>query len=222
MSERLQRYVLWLLAVTLVVGTGLALKYARGYRPAAGFAFSGPPALPGDVALRFNTVKVIGRKDNRRAWILKAGRVDTTRSRSRVDFSGNVEATLLNQECPRATFTAPQATYDVGAKVLVAAGQVACVVQPATGTGSRTSIDSRRPLRIEANQVVWNVGSQTVACPGTVRVTLPDLTVTGDDLTVDLRTREHSVKRFHATLTLTDDSGSRLPAIVNALKGLLP
>ena len=217
MSERLQRYLLWFLAIGLVVGTGLALRYARGYRPVAGFSFSGPPPLPGDVSLQFDKVRVVGRRDHQKAWTLMAGRVATTRTRSRVDFSGGVEATLIEQGKPRATFSSPQATFDVGAKTLVAAGQVVCVVQPAANAGSHAA-----PLRVEANQVVWNVGSRMVSCPGPVKINLSDLTVSGNDLTVDLRTREHSMKQFHAQLTLNDNRESALPAAVGALQGLLP
>lgn len=219
MSERLQRYLLWFLALTLVLGTGLALKYVRGYRPVAGYAFVNPSELPGDIALRFENVRAVGRSNNQRAWVLTAKRIDTTRTRSRIDFSGGVEATLLDQGVPRAVFHAPQATFDSGAKLLVAAGQIDCTVRPAKSGGGPQIGDAGKPLHFETTQVIWNVGSRTVMCPGTVEVETPGLQVRGVNLTVDLRTREHSLKQFQATMTLNDDASSDLP---RTLKGLIP
>src|SRR5262245_16387438 len=111
MSERAQRLLLWTLAAALVAGTAFSLRFARGYRAVAGLA-PVTPGLPPNVILRLGGIRTEGRRDGRRAWTLRADRVDTTRSHDRVDFAGNVKATLLLPDGkPRATIAAPSASY---------------------------------------------------------------------------------------------------------------
>ena len=217
MSERAQRYLLWLLAVCLVGGTAVALRLARDRGNHLGFGLSTPSPLMGDIALRFNHVRVVGRRDNKRAWTVNAGRIESTRSRTRLDFAGGVEATLLDNEKPRATVTAPQATFDATARVLVAAGNLVGRVYPANRHGAGDD------LVIEAGQAIWNVGSHTLTCPGAVHAHLPNLDLRGTDFTVDLQTREHSLKRFEAEITLTGgDEASQIDPTGRFLKGITP
>lgn len=198
MSDRAQRISLWAAAVLLVVGTGLALRYARGYRPLAGLAASGP-ALPGDIALRFERISVIGRANNQPAWTLTADRIDTTRSRSRIDFSGSIKATLLRNGKSRASFTAPFATYDTGSQALQATGQLICLIRP-----PKREDDRNNELRIESSLLNWYVGSHLVACPGKVTASLPGMTVRGEQFQVDLRTRNYSLKNIAAVFLVEE------------------
>ncbi len=191
MTDRAQRIALWIIAVLLVVGTSLALRYARGYRPLAGLG-GGTPVFPADVGIRFDRITVIGRDKGRPAWTLKAGRVQTTRSRSRVDFSGGIQAALLDKGKPAATLTAPTATYDNFARALRLSGNIVCTV---------------RDLRISTGALNWDAGSNLVRCPGPVRATLRQGEVTGADLTLDLRTRTVTVRNAEANTTVEDLQG---------------
>jgi hypothetical protein len=212
-SDRLQRFLMWFFAIVLVVGTVAALRYARGYRPLAGFGYSGPSDLPADIALRFENVHVSGRRDNRKAWTIAAGQVQTTATRTRLDFSRGITATLLDNDRPRAVVTGPQATYDANAKVLVAAGQINCRIHPKAG-------QSGSDLSIDAAEVVWSVGSHVVSCPGPVQARLDGTVLSGTDLAVDLQTREQSLHNFKATVPLSDlDSGGPVGSV---LKGIAP
>ena len=92
MNDRAQRFLLWVLAVLLVGGTGLALRFARGYRPLAGL---GPgPAYPdaaaNQPALRFDKITVSGRDKGSVAWRVRAGGVEMTRERDRFVFTGGI------------------------------------------------------------------------------------------------------------------------------------
>lgn len=201
MSDRAQRIVLWCLAVLLVVGTGLALRYARGYRPLVGLTPTDASALPGDVTLRFEGIKVVGRSNNQPAWRLTADRIDTTRSRSRLDFSGNIEASLLQSGKARAIFTAPFATFDANARALQATGNLLCRVR-----SPKRLNDTKNELRIETSLLNWIVGSDLILCPGIVRATLPGVEVKGQQFQVDLRTRKYSLKNVTASFVVEEDN----------------
>lgn len=196
MSDRAQRILILLLAIGLVGGTVAALKYARGYRPLAGLGPAGPSG-PGDIGIHFQDVKVIGRKDNKRAWTLRADTVDTTRSKSRVAFQGNIRAELLEGKQVRAIVTAPQANFDVNAKVLAASGDLTCRIRP---TNPRQKDD----LVVRTDQVYWNVGAKTVLCPNTVTVTAPNASVTGRQLDINIATRDFTLTNFRADFAVEE------------------
>jgi hypothetical protein len=182
MTDRAQRIALWTTALLLVVGTGLALRYARGYRPLTGFASDGP-AFPADIGIRFDGITVIGRHKGRPAWTLKAGRVETTRSRDRFDFSGGIEAKFLEKGKPAATLTAPAATYDNLTSALRLSGDIVCRI---------------RDLRITTEALSWNSGSRLVRCPGLVRAASGRGEASGEQLTVDIRTRDFALRNVRA------------------------
>jgi hypothetical protein len=193
-TERAQRLLLWALAVALVAGTAIALRFARGYRAVAGLE-SATAGLPPNVSLRLDGIRAEGRKDNRRAWTLRADRIETTRNHDRIDFVGHIEARLLRNGAPRATITAPSASYTDVNKSLTAAGKIVVLVHSVLP-------NVKEDLRIETEKVNWNVGAREVDCPGTVRASLGDSEVTGTKLNVDLATRAYSLHDFDARFSL--------------------
>jgi hypothetical protein len=210
MSERAQQWLLWTLAVALVVGTAVALRFARGYQAVAGLA-PVTPNLPPSVLLRLDGIRAEGRRDNRRAWTLHADRVDTTRNHDRIDFAGNVGADLLLPDGkPRATITAPSASYTDFSKSLSASGKIVVLVHSVAPS-------VKDDLRIETEKVNWNVGGRQVVCPGVVSASLGGSRVVGSQLSVDMKTRELSLHRFEATFSL--DSA---PTAVRSLGELAP
>jgi len=212
-TDRLQRLIMWIAAVTLVVGTILALRFVRGYQPAAGFNYPTPGDMPANVALRFENVRVTGRKNNQPAWTLTAGKVETDRDHTTLNFSQQIAATLIDSGQPRAYITAPVATYESVARMIVAAGRIQCRVYPKSaaknGVKSTATHSSSQDLVIDANEVVWNVGTQLVTCRGPVHATEPGGTVDGDELVVNLLTQDMSVQNMHGQVSLddTDDNG---------------
>lgn len=215
MSERAQRYILWIVAALLVAGTGLALRYAKNYREqAASFVpGGGGPLLPGDVNLRFQAVRIVGRRNNQKAWTVRADRIDTTKTRNRVDFSGNIRAELIQTGKVRAQFAAPFATYDVQGQNLTAFGKLTCDVWGST--------KSKAPFHLEAGQLWWGIGTETVRCGGKVHGTAPGTNVTGDDLTINLRTRDYTLRNLNARFTI--EEGGEVPTALPGLpEGLNP
>jgi hypothetical protein len=217
-TDRLQRLIMWVIAVTVVGGTILALRYVRGYRPAAGLVFPGTTDMPANIALSFDNVRSVGRKGNKRAWTLTAGKVQTDRDHTTLNFSDHIIATLLDNGTPRAIISAPQATFDANARLLVAAGRIECTVFPKIGD-SRGIKKASSNLVMEAQEVVWNVGTHTVVCRGPVHATLDGDDLSGNDLSVDLDTRDMAMNQFHATLMLDDSSAN---SVSDTLQGLTP
>jgi hypothetical protein len=200
LSDRAQQVLIWILTILLVGGTVIALNFARGYRPLAGIP--GPSSgLPPEVALRFNQVRVIGRSKNQRSWILNADHIDTSRSRTRVDFSGKISAALLKDgKTTRATVTAGRANYDILRQKLSVSEGITCqVLGDKPGT---------IPVVIQGPDLEWEVGSQIVRSNGPVHATLDNGdTIQGDQVVVDLKTRNKSFKNVRATFYVTEDSG---------------
>ncbi len=183
MSEQAQRVVLWGLAILLVGGTSLALRYARGYRPLAGLPGADAPLLPGDVGIRFENMTVAGRDRGKPAWTIRARRVETTRGRGRISFSGGVAASLLpGKDRPAATLTASSAAYDEIRRTLSLQGDILCAV---------------RDLRVQTDTLFWDAGSRLVRCPGAIRATDRRGTLSGRDLAVNIRTREYTLRNIH-------------------------
>ena len=217
MSERAQRYVLWLVAAALVAGTGLALRYAKNYRDqAASFVpGAGGPLLPGGVDLRFQNVRIVGRKNNQKAWTVRTDRIDTTKTRNRVEFAGNIKAELWEKNQPRARFSAPFANYDTVSQSLSAYGKLTCDIW-----GADRKPSDPAPFHLQAGQLWWGVGSETVRCAGKVEATAPGANVSGDNLTINLKTRDYTLQNMNARFTI-DESGT-LPAPMSGLnEGIL-
>jgi hypothetical protein len=200
-SDRAQQVLIWILTLVLVAGTVIALNFARGYRPLAGIPETSS-ALPPEVALRFNQVRVVGRAHNQRAWLLNADHIDTTRSRTRVDFSGKISATLLKDgKTPRATVTAGRATYDILRQKLTVSDGITCRVP-----GDKTGADA---ILIKGPDLEWEVGSQIVRSIGPVQATFDGGdTIRGDQVVVDLKTRDKSFKNVRATFYVDDTDAS--------------
>ncbi len=221
MSDRAQRVLLWLFAALLIGATVYGLRYATGYRAAAGLSNTPPEMLPPDVNLRLLKVRAIGRDKGAIAWTVNAGRIDTTRSRDRLQFVGDVQATLLRGNKPHTIFTAPYAEYLTVAKRLRASaippassfnsgplgappvrqsssGEVVCTV---LGKSGRALDD----LHVTGQEAIWDVGGKTVVCPGHLKATQGTSVVEGEALTADLATKAFDVRRFHAVWTLDDE-----------------
>lgn len=214
MSDRTQQLFLWMLTIVLVGGTILALNFARGYRPLAGIP-SPSSLLPPEIGLRFNQVRVVGRSNNRPAWLLNADHIDTPRSHTRVDFSGKISATLLKDgKTPRATVTAGRASYDILRQKLSVRDGITCRVP-----GNATEPE---PLIINGPDLEWEVGSQIVRSDGPVIATFHGGdTLQGDQVVVDLKTRNRSFKNVRATFYV-DEGNSPAGVSPQILQGLNP
>jgi lipopolysaccharide export system protein LptC len=194
MPDKAQRALLWSLAVLLVVGTGLALRFARGYRPLAGLPAS-PVLTAPDVGVRFDKITMIGRENNRQAWKVVARRVETTRARSRFTFGGGVRASLSpGKDRPATTVTARDAVYDSLERRLRLGGGVVCRV---------------RSLRVETSAAEWQAGTDVVFCPSRVRATDGRSELIGERLRVNIRTRELSLQNIRARFPV--DAVGELP-----------
>ncbi|MBC8103337.1 MAG: hypothetical protein H7Z41_12230 [Cytophagales bacterium] len=215
MSDRSQQILLWLLTALLVGGTAVALKYARGYRPLAGLP-SVPSVLPPEVGLRFNDVQVVGRSNNQRAWLLSAQHIDTTRSRTNVDFSGRISATLLKDgRVARATITAGGANYDLLRKQLNVRDGIVCRV--------RDDKTGRESLVVRAPDLQWQVEGRMVHCTGPVQATLAGGdTLQGDQLVVDLKTGNKTLKNVRATFYVNEEGDASAGAPPKLLQELNP
>lgn len=220
MSDRAQRFLLWMLTIVLIGGTVYGLRYATGYRVAAGLTPAAPSLLPPDVNLRLSRVRAIGRDRGQVAWTVQADRIDTTRSRDRLQFVGNVRATLLQKGKPHTVFSAPYAEYQTVAKRLTAlgtvppaassplapsgavapalAGLVVCTVQGSQSNGRDT-------LRVETGEASWDVGGKKIVCPGHVKATRGTSVVQGDAFEADVQTRDFHVSRFSAQFEVGED-----------------
>jgi len=193
MTDRAQQAVLWILAVSLVVGAALALRFARGYRQLAGFGTIGSPTMPETVGVELNNVRIVGRDKSKKAWIVKAGRINTTRTRTRYEFVGGISAQFLRDEKPRAVVTAPQAAYEAATKTFTVSGGIVCRV---------------RDLTVKTPQVLWTVGENTLRCPGAVAANLPGEnggTMRGENVTVNLTSRNLRAQSVSGTLFIEGD-----------------
>jgi hypothetical protein len=200
MAERFQRFLLWLLAIGLVVGTAAALRYATGYRHVAGFG-TPPPNLPPNVYLRLSGITVTGRKDGKVAWIVTADRIDSSRNRDRVEFMGNIRAELLQNGQSRATLQAEKATLSEITKVLTVEGKPGGKLN-AVIRGEKATPGSE--LTVETGQLTWNIGSRQIACPGAVRMTMKDMVLEGVQLAVDLNTRAFGLKDWTGRFSIEE------------------
>lgn len=196
MSEKAQRIVLWGLAFLIVGGTILALRTARGYRPLAGLPGGGSSLLPGDIGLRLEKLTVVGRDRGRSVWIVRAGRVETTRDRNRILFFGGITASLLpSGSRPAAVLTAPSALYEERARRL-------SLPVPAGTTAPESIVCTVRDLRVTATALQWDVGSHLVRCPGAIRALDRRGTLSGSDFQVNIGTREYVLRRVHLRFPL--------------------
>ncbi len=204
MSDRTQQVLIWILTIMLVGGTIIALNFARGYRPLAGIPGTSS-ALPPEVALRFNRVRVVGRANNQRAWQLTAENIDTTRSRTQVNFSGKISASLLKDgKTVRAAVTAGRASYDLLRQKLSVSDGITCRIPDENGSADA--------VVIKGPDLEWEVGSQVIRSNGPVIATFDGGdTLQGDQVVVDMKTRNKSFKNVRATFYVEGDGASDAP-----------
>ena len=127
--------------------------------------------------------------------LLRAGRAETTRARNRVLFSEGILARVLPAGGKAgATLTARDAVYDDLAHALSLSGNIVC---------------SLPDLRIDTEQASWSAGSNVILCPSTVRASSSRGEVDGEQLTVDMRTKEFSLRNVRARF-FVDETG-KLP-----------
>ncbi len=102
------------------------LRYVKNFRAPSPFSQPTRPLLPADVGLRLSDVRLVGRTDGRRAWILTAARIEGARSRTRLTLSGGLTATPLETDgkTPQAVIQAPRAVYETQQKKISAEGGV--------------------------------------------------------------------------------------------------
>ena len=214
-SERLKAW-----STTAVVGLAIfalfaGLRYAISPHHFDSSSNNDPNRLPPNVAVRLTQSIFTGRDDQgRKSWIIHADRVDSAIDHSRIEFSGHIDATLLDSPTgkTRARVSAPTAVFTAATKTLQVGGKIVCRV-PGKGDAS--------DLHLEADTLLWNVGAKQIICPGAVHSDLPQQggTADGRDLTMDLVTHEWTLKRFHgAFLLLGDGEPGRLrPAVFSEL-----
>ncbi len=238
MTDRAQRVMLWFLTLALIGGTVYALRFASGYRAAAGYAPLSSAPLPPDVNLRLEQVEAVGRDAGRVAWTVKADRVDTTRTRDKLQFSGNVKADILQNGKPRAEFSTPFAEFMTREKRLRATNQatppslpltttaspaasiatspVLCVVHDQANTTGKVRSDD---LRMETGEVLWDVGAKTVQCPGSVKARRAGTLLTGERFEVHLDTREFQALRFRARMPMAESQADETLPSLGGLSG---
>lgn len=178
--------MLWILAILLVGGTGLALRFARGYRPLAGLSPVPPDADEfRQPALRFGKITVSGRERGRHAWRLRAGGVELTRAQDRLVFVGGVSFDKLRpapsrEKAGRAfawTLSARAAEVtgaqtgenanfsfsggDLRARLFKADGKTVAATLSSPGA-TATYANKWRTLRLSGRPVVGNVGDLRV------------------------------------------------------------
>lgn len=209
MSERLQQILIWVAAIALIVGTGIALRYAGGYRQIAGL--SPPSALPPNVGLRLNDVTAAGRRNNALAWTLKANQVDSTRDRTRVDFLGDIAIHMFTGGQERGTLTANTATYLSLNQMISVSGKVVGILRD-------PKVSRGESLRLTTDIVHWNIGARHAICPNAVTIYVKDGVVRGNQLSVDLKTRDHTMRNFAAEFTLDANSTGPLDPLGGILK----
>ncbi len=207
MSERFQQVLIWITAVLLIVGTGIALRYAGGYRQIAGITT--PTILPPSVSLRLKDVIAAGRRNNQLSWTLKADQVDSSRDRTKVDFQGNIAIKMFTDGQERGVLTADLATYLSLNQMLSVSGKVVGILRD-------TKALRGEALRLQTDTVHWNIGARHVICPNDVAITVKDGVVRGNQLSVDLKTRDQTMRNVEAEFTL---SGNDAP--LDPLGGIL-
>jgi hypothetical protein len=216
--DRLHRWGVWAAAVLLVGGTAAALKVSRGYRRPPD---ARPPIAAGPADdVEADRTRVRGYKDSRPAWVVTARKVTSDRGHARVTFSEGVEATLLDVKtgAARAVVTTSGALFVNGSQTLQATGAVTCRIPPKGTKGPKpeqAAPPSRQDMEVTAETLTWNVGAKSVTCGGKVTATLPDGNgvIEGRDLSIDLDTRDTTVKNIRARFTVRESETplSRLP-----------
>ena len=175
-----------------------------------------PNGLPGNVLVRQNRASFTGyaKGTDRPLWTLRADVVDGTSDKMRVEARGNVEAELLDAPTGkrRAVIFAPNAVFSRASNTLQVGGKVIC------------RAPGRQPgdLTVTAETLVWNVGAKQILCTGAVHATLPKNSGTADgrDLTLQLTTREWTMKTVRVSVALKPGAGDAPPSLANPLKAL--
>lgn len=203
-------------AVVFVIGWGIRNSLLPHRFDTTGTS-NDPDALPPGVGVRVKQTVFDGYDEKmRKAWTIRADVVDGGIDRSRVEFNGHIEATLFDAPTgkPRAKITAPYALFTVATKTLQVGQKIVCRV-PGTGDAG--------DLRMDAETMVWNTSAKQIVCPGAVNADLPNDTgaIKGQDMTIDLTTREWTMKKFHGAFVLKEGAGAGPPKIENPF-GKLP
>jgi hypothetical protein len=200
MTPNASRLLLSLGLAGSVCAAWWGLRYIKDFRAPSPFTSPTRPLLPADVGLRLSDVRLVGRADGRRAWILTATRVEGTRSRTRLTLSGGLVATPLETDgnTPQAILRAPRASYEILQKKIVAEGGVSMTafekslpkatlsaprasydlknkVLSAVGGVSATLLEAKKPRAIlKSPKLNYALSTRTLVASGGFRATLLD------------------------------------------------
>lgn len=203
--------------ILVVVLAVVGLRYAMTPNRAPSTNRRNPDALPPGVGIRFQRYVFTGYDDKtgRKAWLVRADKVEISSDRSRVEATGNVESELFDVPTGkrRALITAVSLVVARNSKTLQVGGKIVC-----QAPGKNDESD----LRVEANTLIWNIGAKQIICPGEVVANLPNRKgkAQGRDLTLNLANREWEMQKFHGEFVVREGEGSTPPPFVNPLKGL--
>ncbi|MBC8142987.1 MAG: hypothetical protein H7Y38_16305 [Armatimonadetes bacterium] len=173
----------------------------------------GAPGLPPGVGLRVDRLSFTGYDaQNRPVYKLRADVVDAGSDRMRVEARGNVEAELLDAATGkrRAFVVAPNAVFSRASNTLQVGGKIV-----ARFPGDKTATD----IRVNAETLLWNVGTKQVLCSGAVHLDLPNASGTADgrNVSVNLETRVWTAERLRGEFVIQTGAGENPPAFVPAL-----
>lgn len=200
MKERLAPVALTLAMLALAAGIVLALR-AGASRPLP--AGDTPAAVPGRT--RFRDLVVVGRARGVRAWEVHAPAIETDRASDRVDFTGGIRATLLQDGRERVRCQAPSARYEAGAGRLSAAGGVVAQVLPPTRADDDDLPPSAGTLTLRTPEIVWSVGARVLDCPRTVDISFGRGEARVDSLRLNLKTRALDCQRFRGRFLVQEN-----------------
>jgi hypothetical protein len=164
MTRNASRLLLSLALAGSVLAAWWGLGYVKNFRPPSPFAPPARPLLPADVGLRLRDVRLVGRAEGKRAWILKAARIEGARSRTRLTLSDGLTATPLEPDgkTPQAVIQAPRAVYETLQKKIVAEGGL-----------SMTAFEKSRPkATLSAPRASYDLKNRVLSAVGGTRVTL--------------------------------------------------
>lgn len=157
------------LALLLLAGSVGVFLRLRGYRARAALDYS--REIERDISLLFTDTTLVGRRDGKKLWEIRAKTIRISRDQVRTLFEGIEDGTLYQNDRPLFKLKAGKASYNNAYRDLSIEGGV--------------QITSTTGIALRCNAAYWSTLKNRVTCPGKVEVLMANGKLVGQDLESD-------------------------------------
>lgn len=182
-----RKYIAPIIAILIICGLAVSIYMLRGYSP---YVIKSSLVGNPQIVLALEDVEIVGRSDGQKTWSFAADKASVSRGRYRTEFISIRDGKLFDNNKVVASVSAGKAVYDASTgNVEVSKG---------------VKVASIHGYKAEADKALWSAYLSQLRCPGTVKLTSEESSLVGQDLLLDARNRDVTLKKAKLVVSVSE------------------